>query len=855
MLNRLAIQNPGWLAGATVLLSLALVGALLGSVARLPIKSVARRGAWSALIAAPGLALAALTLADVRSRGSDALLLLTFAAGAACFTALAYSSRPPNIGRFRALLCGASRLIALLVAVGMLSRPTWHWRVVEWQKPLLLALVDQSRSMALADPSPSPAAASAPFAAGGSTRLARVLAALADAREEWTRLHDAFEVRVLNFGRGVERVDSLDVRATDAETGFAAALEQAARERGAAGRPAAFVLVVSDGAENLQTPAAVRSAAETIAAQKSAIVSLAAGPRVGQTVAIESLHAPEQVRTHEHIQATVRVRAAGFAGHVLSLEFAWDEAAFDRRAVTIERDAQTDEAVVETTPPGPGVHRLSVRAGLPPALGGGEVERSVLVDVREDRTRILYLYAEPETEVAFVARALRGEPAVELAADWAPAGEASAEQSRATRWDGYDVVILGPRSHESLQGGDIADLAARVTRDGVGLLLAGGRAMFEDARFGRSELVDVSPARLGSRAALSVERPRFSPTMTGAEHPVLARLTRAAASAPADDADWSALPELCGAARLTPASPLAQVLADDGAGHALLIAQDVGAGRCLVAGWDCTWPWALHSDAGNERHQRLWRQMVSWLANRRPRAWVITERAEYNAAALESRAQRVVIRAGISGLDDGAAATHGRTQISGVLRRLADGASDASGSPASQDVRTTRGIAASRQARAEERWPVLFEFRDGEWRAAVPGPAGGALRLAPGAYEVEVHAGSGRPPAADLDVATESLRAATRFRVVEQDLERLPPTSDPELMREIAERTAEFGGRFTEVETLREVLREIASVDRRTRIEHTLEYDPVSRQPWVVLAILAAALMGEWMLRRRAGVA
>lgn len=855
MLNHFAIQHPGWLAAATALSSLAIVGAWLRAENRRPLKSAARRGAWTACIAAPGLALAALTLAGVRSRGSDALLLLIFAAGAAYFTARTYAHRPTNIGRPRALLCGACRLIALLVAAGMLARPTWNWTVVEWQKPLLLCLADQSRSMALADPVPSPAPAAATVPAGGHTRQQRVLTALAGAREEWASLRDTFEVRILNFGRGVRRVESLDLRATDAETGLAAALEQAARERGATGRPAAFVLVLSDGAENLQTPAAVRAAAETIAAQKSGIMALAAGPRVAQTVAIESLHVPEQVRTHERIQATVRVRAAGCAGYVLPLAFAWDEADFERRAVAVDRDLQSLDIAVETTPPGPGVHRLSVRAGLPPALGGGEIERSALVDVREDRTRVLYVYGEPGTEVAFVARALRGAAAIELTADWAPPDARPVATSRPTRWDGYDVVILGPRSHESLNAAEIAELASRVTEYGVGLLLAGGRAMFEDARFGRTELVDVCPARLGTRAMRSLDRPRFSPTAIGAEHPLLAGMGPGAELAPTGDAGWSALPELCGAAQLAPASPLAQVLADDGAGHALLVAQDVGAGRCLAAAWDCTWPWALHSDAGSERHQRLWRQMASWLANRRPRAWVITERAEYNAAALESHAQRVVIRAGVNGLDHAASASIAKTGLSGVLRRVASCAAAASVPFPGPEAQLPNGVAASRASRTEEGWPVSFEFRGGEWHAALPGTSARASELTPGQYEIQVRAVPGRPPAGDGDVAAEALSAATRFRVVEQDLERLPPTSDPGLMREIADRTAEFGGRFGEVESLPEILRELGSQDRRTRVERAVEYDPVSRRPWIVLAILAAALMGEWALRRRAGVA
>ncbi|MCH7808083.1 MAG: hypothetical protein IIB60_02560 [Planctomycetes bacterium] len=122
--------------------------------------------------------------------------------------------------------------------------------------------------------------------------------------------------------------------------------------------------------------------------------------------------------------------------------------------------------------------------------------------------------------------------------------------------------------------------------------------------------------------------------------------------------------------------------------------------------------------------------------------------------------------------------------------------------------------------------PVRIEREAGVWVADL-------RPTIPGDYELRFTA----EPAGG-----ERLEANSRFTVARFDLEFKTPTANLALLREAAEATAEQGGRFVRIEALGELLAELARVDRRTKVERPMLYDPVDRARWFWLTMMVLLL-------------
>jgi hypothetical protein len=425
-------------------------------------------------------------------------------------------------------------------------------------------------------------------------------------------------------------------------------------------------------------------------------------------------------------------------------------------------------------------------------------------------------------------------------------------------------VILGNVPAERLSFNALTDLADAVRERGVGLLLVGGRDFYHSGDYARSDLQDVSPVGFARSRPPDTYRPRFQPTNVGRRHPVLLGLgERGTAVGEGDQTAgiWERLPPLGGAARFGEPKPLATVLAADGSGRPLLAALDVGRGRSIAAAWDSTWPWALSSEEGRTLHGKLWRQMVAWLANRRPVAWVVTDRSSYVRAALAGGRQRVQIRAGLSGVEPPSDRAL-PTEFSAQLRlRLVQAVA---GQPATLPGEEPAGIVASQPASgaAPREWTVPLQRHGQEWRAELPQDLQTQAWLTSGLYELVFaveQTARGEPSATEplaepSDGERPALAARTGFTVSATDLELLEPTANLALLREAATRTEAVGGGYYAIENLPDVVRHLAENDRRRRIERPAAYDLAQRRPWLLLALVTGALALEWVARKRGGL-
>lgn len=812
-------------------------------------------GGWAVL--AVGLVAAALAAMLVASGTPVAhALLLLFGTAAAFALSVELYRRPGSRLRFEsAALCVLARVGAWLVLLLVIGQPRWDWVVVDWEKPLLAVLLDQSTSMSIADRD----------GAEDRSRATLVNQAIADAQQWIGRLADLYEVQVVGVGDAPQPLDAWRVTPATPVSALAAALRRAGQSRSMHGEPPVGVLLVSDGAENAVSPRVVREAAAELAGQRTALVAVGVGPEAGLTPAVmlEPLVVPGRIGSRDRLRVPVAAQVAGCAGHTIDVTVWWGDEQADEQRLPIERAEQRFRSEFEVQPPGVGMHRLTARVTLPAELGGESYEVSTVVDVRDDRIRVLVLAGRPRSELAFAIRAIGGDPRFEVTQRLL-LGTAAKPETEDVRWSGYDVVVLGDVPQKRLGFSALGELADAVRNRGVGLLMAGGRDFFHEGEYSRSELRDVSPVAFNPARPPDDYHPRFRPTDAGRRHPILVGIggkeTLVGGSDPADDV-WDRLPVLGGAASLGKPKPLATILAQDSRERPLLAALEVGRGRSVAAAWDSTWPWALSSERGLVAHGKLWRQMMIWLANRRPVAWIVTDRSGYARAALAGGQQSVRIRAGLSGIE-APADRRRRTEYHASLELAFVRPMDEPRNDPAQS-RPASGPGAAAEPPPGKNWRVPLARQGDEWRGELPRDLPVRDWLASGQYElafVVEQAGAGRDAAGATTSSpagdeAQLLRARTGFVVTATDPEMLEPTANLALLREAAGDTAAVGGAYHPISELATAVQRLAEVDRRLRIERPAAYDLVRRKPWWLLVLAVAALALEWVVRKRAGAA
>ncbi|MBN2447625.1 MAG: hypothetical protein JXO22_12905, partial [Phycisphaerae bacterium] len=630
VLANFLLQQPGQLAAASGVI---VVATLLCRHWRPQVAGASlHRGAVRAVLSAALVIVVAWLLVWAETPASQTMLAMLALASVAWCVAGTHGRPYGGLSRSSRLFMGLLRVGAWLVVLVLLGRPAWESRQIRWQKPLLVALLDQSTSMNIAD---------MPTRDGGLiSRGAIVNAALAEVPQALGRLDEYYDLRRVSIGETPRAMNAWCIEPTENLSAMSAALRHAGDIRARDESAPLAVLVISDGAETVAAREALIDAGQRLAAQGTAVLAIGVGPEPGTvpTVELALLNTPARIGQRERLPVAIDARITGCAGREVSVTMHWDDDVVSETRIGIseaDERLRRDEIVV---PPTPGVHRLTATVA-PLTVDGVSASRSAIVDVAEAATRVLLLDGRPHSEMAFIYRALADDSDLDVARFvWFGA----AADSDPPRWDEYDAIVLGQVEPATLTSQTQTRLAEAVRDGGSGLLLAGGQRLFNQGDYRGSVLADLSPTSFETLIADADYRPHFVPTELGLVHPIFAGL--------GDEADsWAALPPMGGCAYLgRRLKPLAEVLATADGRQPALVVHEVGRGRCGAAAWESTWPWALSSDAGYELHRRFWRQMVRWLANRRPSPWVLTDRTRYAADALEA-GQVVEVRAGISG--------------------------------------------------------------------------------------------------------------------------------------------------------------------------------------------------------------
>lgn len=793
-----------WLAILAALAAVAWEWARWGFL-RVPPERRGRRALHAILLAAPLFAALGWLLAASATWAMAAIGVLALA-----WALRSYRRTTTNLSALRKLPLLALRLAVVLLLLIAALRPVLVHRVREPVRPGLAILVDTSASMARQD-APRNYAEVAPAADGVPPaptipRLNSVEQAMFDQQDRLESLAERYALRVYGFSGGLAEQPVDRMRPTGTTTAIGDAVQEAMDRFLAVGLDAAGAIVISDGANNTAERADPLAQARQLASRGVALWTVGVGsetPAGVMALNVRNLQAPEEVEALDRMSVAAEIEAVGFAGRRVTVTCTFGDRVLGREELLLGSAVQAQTVRFSAVPTQPGFQRLTVSAEPtePPARPlVGRPQESRLVHVRSRHVRVLYIEGRRRFENKFIAQALSRGDRIRVTR-WIlttgqplPVGTTGPEVLR-----GYHVILLGDVPVGAFTAEQEQAILEMVGQDGRGLAMLGGRESFSDGGWTESALAAALPVRMDGSGQLDGPV-AVGPTPDGLEHPVM-QIDPEGRHAEA----WARLRPLDGASAIGSAKPAATVLARDAADRALIVAQPYGAGRTLAMGLDTTWQWALSPDDTAELHDRFWRQVILWLANPTPNAWVATDRTTYDARRLAAGTTGIEVSAGV---EDEAG-----TPLPDVPVRVTLGRGDEP--PAPVPVRTEGEIRTAR----------LAALPAGEY----------TLRL-------------------EAQLSGKDLAAEHRFDVIERDLEASDVVANLPLLRSIGEATAGASGGYRPLAELDAVLEQFLT-GRAMQYREELRVDRlVDRRRWPLLLVLLAVLIAEWALRKRAGL-
>ena len=288
------------------------------------------------------------------------------------------------------------RLAALGVLFLCLLQPALIISSVVPQRNFVGILVDDSRSMTL------------PASTGG-TRGDWVGTVLDPEQSELVdRLSERFALRFFRFSSESSRVSTLSELTFDGtRTDLGGALAHAQGELSAV--PLSGLVVLTDGADNGGVPLA-----QTLVPLQAASVpvfTVGLGEEVlSPDVQIDRVEGPRTVLRGTSLLVDVVVTARGLGGNTVPLIVEDQTRILATEDVELPEGGEPTVARVRLTMEEPGPRRIRFRV---PLQEGERVdrnnERTLLVEVRSAREKILYFEGEPRFEVKFLRRAVTGD--------------------------------------------------------------------------------------------------------------------------------------------------------------------------------------------------------------------------------------------------------------------------------------------------------------------------------------------------------------------------------------------------------------------------------------------------------------
>ena len=697
----------------------------------------------------------------------------------------------------------AIRLAILTIILVCLFRPLLVVRAASPQQNFLGVLLDDSRSMQIADVDGQPRANYVKAEFGANTR--GLLQALSN----------RFTVRTFRFSNAATRTtQESDLTFSGSQSRLGVALSGVRQEL--AGLPVAGLVMVTDGADTAD--AALGEALLALKAESLPVFTVGVGQEtLSKDIQVGRVATPKTALKGTTLMVDVVLSQSGFDGQKVTLDVEDEGTLVSTQEIALP-DAGTPASIpvrFTVNEAGPRVLRFRV-SPQPGELVTENNAREALIDVRDRKEKILYFEGEPRFEYKFIRRAIpEGDNVIVTSlirtadnkylrqgVDGPDELVAGFPKTREELFS-YRALIIGSLEAAALTGDQMRMVAEFVDRRGGGLLMLGGPRSFAEGGYAGTAVADVLPVVIDRGSVQpkgTVSRMNAKPTRAG----LATAVTQLAATEAASTEKWNSLPVITTVNRITAVKPGATVLLtgtdENRAERPLLVFQRYGRGKSFAFLPQDSWMWQMHHTIAVDdlTHENFWRQLMRWLVDGVPdqvEPSFASERVEPGEAA---HLIANVVDPSFVELNDASV----MVTVTGPGGSIVD-------------------------------LPMSWDGEHpGEYSAAIP-------TKAPGWYEVRLEATRGGKPVGS---------AVTHFRVAPGDAEYFDATMHAGTLRRIAEET---GGRFYEADNTTTLADDLRYTGRgvTTVEEHDLWHMPI------VLMLLVGLLCAEWGYRRAVGYA
>jgi uncharacterized membrane protein len=724
------------------------------------------------------------------------VMLLLVAAGGGTLGWLVWRRRSRAGSPLRSATVWLLQTAFVALLLFMLWQPALSVATLKPQQNIVAVLVDDSRSMAIAD--------------DGTPRLTEAVRTLDSGLLD--SLRQRFQVRLYRVGDTTARIDKVDqLKAEAPATRLADALKQVVAE--SSSLPVGAIVLLSDGAENaggidLQTMSAIRQ-------HRIPVHTVGFGrEQMTRDIEVTDLQVPPRTLADSRVLALVSLRQRGFAGQRVHMSLKDSGKMLAAQDVTLKADgaSQTEQVLFNAGPAG--ARNLQVTVDVQKGEenpGNNRITR--VMDVSGDKPRILYVEGEPRWEYKFMRRAIDEDKSLRLVSILRttqnkiyrqgidnPDELAQGFPSKPEDLFAYQGLIIGSVEANWFTAGQQDMIKEFADRRGGGVLFLGGRFGLSDGGYAQPPFTDLLPVDLPSSKNTYHAQSAAVVELTSSGRDSL--ITRLVDDPNANMERWKRMPYLMN--WQDPGSPKrgALVLMEEApAGSTrklpVLVTQNYGRGRSAVFATGGSWRWQMLQPVADRTHEMFWQQLLRWLVAGSPGRVVVS-----TPESLLADETRLKLRAEVRDKTyQPAADADVRAHIIGP-----DGLSD--------DV--------SLRPDPQERGAFVAD-----WDAPKPG-----------SYLAEVVARRGED---------ELGRDVLTFRREDGVAENFHTEQNRELLEKLASQT---GGRYYTAGDAKRLANEIEYSDAGITVRET-------RDLWNMPVVFLVALMlrgSEWLLRRKWGV-
>jgi uncharacterized membrane protein len=734
--------------------------------------------------------------------GALAVLIVAAAGGLALLIRWRLRRATPELRSWRGWLIWGLQSAFVALALLLLWQPAMLVSELNSQQNIIAVVVDDSRSMRIAD-------------SDGKPREAAAIAALEDG--VLAGLQKRFQTRVYRLGSTLARVDGpRQIAPVEPATHISDGLKQLATET--ADLPVGAILLLSDGSQN--TPGTGGSgisldALQALRNRRLPVHTVGFGKEeAAHDIEIEDVSVAPTATANARIAATISLTQRGYSGQQAQLTVRDGNKSLAEREITLPPDGrvQTEPLFFPIGVAGAKSLAFSVEP-LPGEenLANNAVTRPILVS--DAKRRILYIEGEPRWEYKFIRRAEEQDPTVQLVSMLRTSENKIYRQglrdsseladgfpSRPEDLFGYAGIIIGSVDADYFTPLQQELLREYVDRRGGGLLFLGGRYSLSDGGWAASSLNDLLPTLLPAgnhnfhRNAATVEL-----TPEGVDSPI----TQIMDDPEKNALRWKKLTYLADYEDAGAPKPGATVLADMNAGRRklpLLITESYGHGRTAIMATGGTWRWQMSEALGDPSHDLFWQQLLRWLI------------AESPGPVVASMPERLL-------MDEGQARLAAQVRDQQFQQ--------AANAHVTAHILGPEGANALLDLTPSEETPGLYQT---EWTAEKPGTY---------VAEVVAESGGSQPQELGRDVVT--------FQREDGVAENFHTEQNRHLLEELA---AETGGRYWKSSDLKNLPRDISYSEAGISVRSTKELWDMP----IVFLLLLGLPIGEWLLRRKWGV-